>query len=347
MQHILIIEDNLEVRENLAEILELDGYKCSTAENGKVGVKMAIETTPDLIICDVMMPELDGFGVLKIVHKHPVLMHVPFLFLTAKAEKTDFRRGMGLGADDYLTKPFDDVQLLETIEMRLKKSAELKTIVEKTAKQVKSFYDPANAKKAIDTLLEGKEERRYQKNDVIYEAGHYPRWIFYVESGSVKRFKLNDLGKELIVDFVTQGDIFGVDPTFNHEKYHNYTTAVTDCRLRLISIEDYHKALFTNPDLTQYAIRQFASRTRYYEEQLLNFAYSSVRKKVANALIELSSQKGSDVIRLNRSNLANYAGIAKETLIRTLSDFKNEKRIEIMDDSLKIIDAISLEHMPQ
>lgn len=347
MHQILIIEDNLEVRENLAEILELDGYECLTAENGKIGVKIAMENTPDLIICDVMMPELDGFGVLKILHKHPILMHVPFLFLTAKAEKTDFRKGMGLGADDYLTKPFDDVELLETIELRLKKSEEMKAILESTANQVKSFYDPVNAKKCIEKLLEGKEMRKYQKHDEVYETGHYPRWIFYVESGSVKRFKLNDLGKELIIDFVTEGEIFGVEPTFNQDKYQHNSSAVTDCKLRLIAIEDYHKALFTNPDLTQYTIRKLASRSSYYQEQLINFAYSSVRKKVANALIELSAQKGGSVIRLNRSNLANYAGIAKETLIRTLSDFKNEKRIEISDDSLTIIDAISLQHMPQ
>ena len=121
MDKILIIEDNNDVRENLAEILELSGYDVSAAENGKVGVEAALGDVPDLILCDIMMPELDGFGVLRILSKNPKVASVPFIFLTAKAEKEDFRRGMGLGADDYITKPFDDVELLDTIEMRLKK----------------------------------------------------------------------------------------------------------------------------------------------------------------------------------------------------------------------------------
>ena len=113
MKKIVVVEDNLEVRENLAEILSLSGYEVHEAENGKIGVKVIMETKPDLILCDVMMPELDGFGVLKVLNHNPELMHIPFMFLTAKAEKTDFRKGMGLGADDYITKPYDDVELLE------------------------------------------------------------------------------------------------------------------------------------------------------------------------------------------------------------------------------------------
>ena len=122
MKKIVVIEDNQEVRENLAEILSLSGYEAHEAENGKVGLNVVADVKPDLILCDVMMPELDGFGVLKILNRNPTLMHIPFMFLTAKAEKTDFRKGMGLGADDYITKPYDDVELLEAIEMRLKKS---------------------------------------------------------------------------------------------------------------------------------------------------------------------------------------------------------------------------------
>ena len=116
MSKILVIEDNFEVRENLCEILELTGYEVYSAPNGKIGVQMAISKEPDLIICDVMMPELDGFGVLKILNRNTHTNDIPFIFLTAKAEKSDFRKGMGLGADDYITKPFDDTELLEAVE---------------------------------------------------------------------------------------------------------------------------------------------------------------------------------------------------------------------------------------
>ena len=106
MKTILLIEDNPEILANTGEILEMAGYTVLLAENGKVGVKTALATRPDLVVCDILMPVLDGYGVLHIFHKNPRLAGIPFIFLTAKTEREDFRRGMELGADDYLTKPF-------------------------------------------------------------------------------------------------------------------------------------------------------------------------------------------------------------------------------------------------
>src|SRR5678815_5073777 len=107
MKKILLIEDNDDIRNNTAEILELSNYEVLTAENGKTGLAMAIEHKPDLIICDIMMPLLDGYGVLHAVHKNESIQNTPFIFLTAKTERGDFRKGMVLGADDYIMKPFD------------------------------------------------------------------------------------------------------------------------------------------------------------------------------------------------------------------------------------------------
>ncbi|MEO7045074.1 MAG: response regulator, partial [Ferruginibacter sp.] len=106
MKKILLIDDNDDIRNNTAEILEISNYDVVTAENGIIGVQKAIEHKPDLIICDIMMPELDGYGVLHAVHKNEAIKNTPFIFLTAKTERTDFRKGMELGADDYITKPF-------------------------------------------------------------------------------------------------------------------------------------------------------------------------------------------------------------------------------------------------
>ena len=121
MKKILLIEDNNEMRENTSEILSLANYAVFTAENGKIGVEIAKKDKPDLIICDIMMPDLDGYGVLHILSKDPETAGIPFIFLTAKAEKSDMRKGMNLGADDYLTKPFDDTELLNAVEVRLKR----------------------------------------------------------------------------------------------------------------------------------------------------------------------------------------------------------------------------------
>jgi CheY-like chemotaxis protein len=121
MNTILLIEDNTEIRENTAEILELANYKVVTAENGKDGIEKASAVKPDVIICDIMMPVLDGYGVLHMLNKNEELRNIPFIFLTAKTERLDFRKGMEMGADDYITKPFTELELLNAIEQRLKK----------------------------------------------------------------------------------------------------------------------------------------------------------------------------------------------------------------------------------
>jgi len=120
-QKILVIEDNIDIRENIVELLSLSGYEIIEAEDGREGAKLALQELPDLILCDIMMPAIDGYGVLHILSKHRETYNIPFVFLTAKAEKDDMRKGMTLGADDYITKPFDETDLLTAIENRLKK----------------------------------------------------------------------------------------------------------------------------------------------------------------------------------------------------------------------------------
>ncbi|MFM9908066.1 MAG: PleD family two-component system response regulator, partial [Chitinophagaceae bacterium] len=118
---ILIIDDHAGIRENTAELLSLGGYRTLTAENGKKGVEVALSEKPDLIVCDIMMPELDGYGVLHLLRKNPETENIPLIFLSAKAERTDLRKGMEMGADDYVTKPFEEIELMSAIESRLKK----------------------------------------------------------------------------------------------------------------------------------------------------------------------------------------------------------------------------------
>ncbi|WP_110985059.1 response regulator transcription factor [Acaryochloris thomasi] len=121
MIKILVIEDEVAVRANIAELLHEEEYQVITAENGFVGILWAQEHLPDLIICDMMMPALDGRDVLKALREDSITESIPFIFLTARADKSDIRVGMNLGADDYLTKPFSRQELLETVEARLQK----------------------------------------------------------------------------------------------------------------------------------------------------------------------------------------------------------------------------------
>ena len=123
MKRILVIEDEPEMRRNITTLLRFKEYEPIAAENGRVGVELARREKPDLILCDVMMPELDGFGVLRALQADDALASIPFIFLTAKGEKDDLRSGMNLGADDYLTKPVANNELVQAIEARLNRSA--------------------------------------------------------------------------------------------------------------------------------------------------------------------------------------------------------------------------------
>jgi len=123
MKKILIIEDEPEMRRNITSLLRFKGYEPIAAENGRLGLELAHQHKPDLILCDVMMPELDGFGVLRALQTDLKLALIPFIFLTAKGEKDDLRSGMNLGADDYLTKPVANHELVEAIEARLSRAA--------------------------------------------------------------------------------------------------------------------------------------------------------------------------------------------------------------------------------
>lgn len=346
MKKILIIEDNQEVRENLAEILMLSNYATVEAENGKVGIKQAMEHHPDLILCDVMMPELDGFGVLKILNKNPDLMHIPFMFLTAKAEKSDFRKGMGLGADDYITKPFDDVELLDAIEMRLNKSAKLQA-VDNSDQGLRQFFDEAKGEEQFQDLSKDREIRTYNKKDLIYDYSQFPKWLFFLVTGQVKCYQTNELGKELITHVYGPGDFFGFLPLLTDSRYDDSAMAVDETTIRLIPPNDFKSLLFNNRDVAAKFIKMLAQHADHTERQLIDLAYSSVRRKVANALLTMFEKSNTNSFKIMREDLAAIAGTAKETTIRTISDFKSEGIVEIQSGLIKILDLEALQDMPQ
>ncbi len=347
---ILVIEDNTDVRENISEILELSGYEVIAAENGKKGVEAALSSPPDLILCDIMMPELDGFGVLRILSKNPAVSDIPFIFLTAKAEKQDFRRGMGLGADDYITKPFDDVQLLDTLEMRLEKSKRLRVSFDGSKDGVNQFMREAKAQSEMLQLTEDRESRIFRPRDVIYKEGQMARWIYFVSSGRVKVFQTNDYGKEFITHLYGPGQFFGYLPILQEEAYTDSCSAVEESELMLIPREDFVNLLHSSRDISTRLIKILAGQVSENEQLLIQLAYGSVREKVAATLVSLHDQykdsEGKARLSLLREDLASMAGIAKETVIRTLSDFKDEGLVKIIDHEILIEDVEPLKNLP-
>ncbi|MEE9371736.1 MAG: response regulator [Saprospiraceae bacterium] len=348
MKKILVIEDNLEVRENVCEILELANYKVYDAENGKIGVEKAILIKPDVILCDVMMPELDGFGVLKILSKNKSTYDIPFIFLTARIEKDDFRKGMGLGADDYITKPFDDTQLLEAIEIRLKKASRLSQPFQQRYQGIQQFFSKAKAQEEFEKLSRGRELRYYKVNDIIYSEGSESRWLYFVVTGSVKRVYMNDQGKELIVNIHKTGDFFGYFPILKKTPHVDSIVSLETSTIRLIPAKEFRMMLFNSKDFAVQFVNVLANDAEETELKMIELAYSSVRRKVANALLLFATEKNENRLETNttRENLASSAGTAKETLIRTLSDFKAEGFILIEGKNIVILNKQRLQYMP-
>jgi CRP-like cAMP-binding protein len=344
---ILIIEDNPDVRENVAEILELSGYQVSTAENGKIGVQLASKEQPNLIICDVMMPELDGFGVLHILSKNPKTASIPFIFLTAKAEKVDFRKGMNLGADDYITKPFDDVELLDAVEMRLKKNNLVKESLNNGTEGLNTFIIESRGLEEMLKLSDDRPLKNYRKKEAIFTEGEYPNSLFLVKKGKVKIVKTNDNGKEYVIAVRKEGDFIGYLALLQNERYPISAYALESTEISTVAKTDFFELLHNNRDVANKFIKLLADNIFEKEEQLLSLAYNSVRKRVAETLVKLHGEykvegRVNTEIVILREDLANMVGTAKETVIRTLADFKEEKLVKIKGSRITILNLYGL-----
>jgi CheY-like chemotaxis protein len=351
MKKILLIEDNVEIRENTSEILMLDGYDVTVAENGKEGVTKAIAEKPDLIICDIMMPVLDGYGVLHLLTKNPETADIPFIFLTAKAERTDFRKGMDMGADDYITKPFDDVELLNAVESRLRKVEVLNQKYQKSLEGLDNMVRDAGGDQELRLLNERREIRTFKKKAEIYREGAFPFYLFFVIKGKVKTYKTNDDGKELITQLYQAGDYFGHVHLLQETAYQDTAAALEETEICLIPKDDFFSLLFQNRQVAKKFIQLLSAEIDTTENQLLHLAYNSVRKRMAESLLryfshtELTERDLRDGIRVGREDLANLAGTSLETAIRTLSDFKDEKLIDITSGRIKILSEEGLRRL--
>lgn len=345
---VLLIEDDKIIRETTSRILELANYRVKTAKNGFVGVQLAKSFLPDMLICDMLMPELDGFGVLQIVSKIPHLTCIPFVFLIEeKTTYADLRKGMELGADDFLSKPFEESELLRVIESRLKRVAAFK-------KNQESIFDPENPElhekksqniKNITQFLQQKKVYSYKKGETIYCKGNLSNHVFLIKKGEVKTYKINSQGKEFITGFFTKNQYFGYSSFIKGLAHFENSKAVTTTHLYKITKNEILKITSDNPSIIYEYLDLIVSNLIDVKEQLMLLAYGNVRKKTAVTLLKLVKTNfvnSKDKITISRSNLAKLIGIAKETLTRTLHDFKEEKLIEVYPKSIQLINKKKL-----
>ncbi|MFI1745500.1 response regulator [Thalassobellus sediminis] len=348
MKKILLIEDDVVLRENTAELLELSNYEVITAPNGKLGVETAIKYLPNIVICDIMMPELDGYGVLEALAKTESTKYIPFIFLSAKTERKDVRKGMDLGADDYITKPFEEDELISAIESRLAKAAILKDAHEeneenvsdeggiRTLNDLKNFFDDNG--KVVE----------YTQGDIVYEEGQNSNYIYLISKGLVKSHKFDEQGKDLTTALYKEDDLFGYTSFTQNTVYQETTTAIKETVLVGVSKNQLKEVLENNHKVTLELIQLLTEDLTDVKEHLLEMAYSSVKKRTANTILKFAeklNRKPEDVIRISRNDLASVAGIATESLIRTLSNFKDNNIIEIEGRNIKILDLNKLQQV--
>ena len=348
-QNILLIEDNPEMAENITTILQLAGYNVVHRANGKSGIDQVKQKPPDLILCDIMMPELDGYGVAHILNNSPDTASIPFIFLTAKTDLSDFRKGMSLGADDYITKPFDDVELLKVIEMRLKKNELLKTNFGNKPQDLQTFFNRARELKEFKKLSENRPIRTFKKRDILFMEGQIPNDLYFIEVGKLKTYKVNYEGKELITGLYGEGEFVGYVPLLEDKPYNENAIVLEDLRVSLIPKSDFLTLIYSSKDVARKFISILSNNLDDMEKRLLDLAYQSIRQRVASTLLKMNENiqkvRNDGIINVARKDMANIVGTALESLNRTLSDFREEGLIEMTGKGIRILNQQKLERL--
>lgn len=346
---ILIIEDNADVRENMAEILGLSNYIVLSSDNGKTGLELARNEHPDLILCDIMMPGLDGYAVLRGIENNPDMIGIPFVFITAKVEAQDFRRGMDLGADDYLAKPFTADDLLRVVAARLKKSAIVRKTFAKSIEGLNDFIREARSIKELVDLSSEQMTKKIPKRESVFMEGDYPNFLYFVVSGKIKTHKTNYWGKEYITEIYKEGDFFGYSSLLEESGQKESATAIEDSEIVMITKQDFYQLLYSNHEISLSFIKLISNNLAAAENKLIRLAYDSARKKVAEALLftyrkyVCSEGREGLAFPIFREDISAIAGISPESVSRNLTDLREEGLIETQNGKVIIKDVKKLE----
>ncbi|QKG55267.1 response regulator [Hymenobacter sp. BRD128] len=349
MKTILLMEDDAGMREATAELLERAGYGVHAAPNGQVGLALALAHPPDLVLCNVLLPVLDGYGVLAHFTQHPRLAGVPFIFLTAQADPADQRRAMALGADDYLTRPLAEAELLGAIAGRLARFRHLQSDHDLAATGgLGEFLADARATARLDHLAGDRKAHPVRKKQDVYLEGDEATRAYFVQSGRVKTVKATAAGKELITCLYGPGEFFGYLPLLEHTPHRDSAVALDDAELVYISQDDF-TLLLHHAEVGPQFMRLLAGRVSAREQQLLHMAYHSIRRRVADVLLHLHEQAGglpTTAIQVAREDLAALVGTTPESLTRTLSEFRQDGLLELTPKAVRLLEPEKLRHAP-
>lgn len=339
---ILLIEDDQTLLDNIQELLELSGYKVLTACNGETGVNIARQKLPNLILSDIMMPGLDGFGVYQALQKTKNTCQIPFIFMSAKSEPEDIRHGMNMGADDYITKPFKEQDLIAAIASRLAKYEILK---ERKRKKNESSGIIDNLEDLRVHIENYGEPVEIEKHEELFREGRHASYIFLMASGMVKTFRFDEYGKELITGISKRHDFLGFYSFKPGGQYPESAEAMEDTMLFRFSSEEFIETLLKSQELIVEFAQLISENLSVMKTHLLDMAYSSVLKKTTNTILEFAEKIQGDPkqhIKISRSDLASVAGISTESFIRSLSSLKKDGLIDIVGRDIKILNLQKL-----
>jgi len=347
MKKILIIEDHEHKEENIRQLLGFSNYVVLVAADGREGIGLALRERPDLILCDTRLPSIDGYGVIHSLQQYPKTKSIPVILLTSAKEKDDFRKAMEAGADDFLARPFEGIDLLRAVDACLEKRRS-RLSGDHGAAATKGTHDPGRQDGGWHPGH--REMRSYKRRTMLYTEGQRASQVWYVASGKVKTYMVHTDGKELITGICGPGDCVGYIAAVHGGSYTDNAQVLEESALIVISRPEFLRLLAGDPAFVRQMIKWLSLSTRAQESGLLNLAYSSLRKKVANGIVSLydsfrKERDGKAYISISRDNLAAIIGSAPESLTRTLSDFRKERLIEISDGRIYVLDEGRLRNL--
>lgn len=336
----MLVGNREDLQKSIPDMLRLSGYEVVAVEDGVSAMRFMDAVIPELVICDA---DISGPGLLvflrELRHKAGLLPVIVFGDLPGKE---DVRRVMEAGADDCLQIPFETIDLLRSVEACLSRKLRLCHRVERPAEE--SFDQ--------QVLLKAYGDRDlviFKRKQLLYVEGQRALCVWLVMSGRVKTYRTNEEGKELITSIYGAGELIGCPEVMESACYRDNARVLEDAGLVAIPRQEFVEALQCNSRMTLWLLQTMAHRSALRDQGLVNLSYNSLRKRVANGLLELADiyrEGGEDAaIVISRENLAGIVGSAPESLTRTLGDFKREKLISVEEGRIVLLDEKGLRDM--
>ena len=334
----------MDVLANTEELLSLAGYETITALNGIEGLEKARNEQPDLVLCDILMPRLDGYGVLQAFQTISELKEVPFVFMTAKSQRSDFRTGMDLGADDYLTKPFTGEELLKVVTSRLKKKHSYKS---PTKGMIALAEYVRNKEVGFQKLSEQYAKKTLFTKQNLYLEGEQPYYLYLITSGKIKQLKSNEAGKDYMLNIYKKGDFLAFSELIQNTHHNENAIAIETTEVLMIGKDDFLKLIQTEVHVVVKFFKNISQSVLETSDRFLKIVYDSARKRVADAILFAAdkyqeAEDGGLNFILLRENISALSCLSPETVSRNLTEFRAEGLIEIRNGFICILNLKKL-----